>query len=215
MVSDDFPRPYAVQFPGSAVFTAVLAALGWSVRFHGLPARQGVFVIYPHTSNWDVVFLLLAKWALGIPVWFWAKQALFQVPVLSTWLRWIGGVPVNRISPHGVVGQAVQQFARARSEDRLLWLALTPEGTRKRLAGWRSGFYQTVLQTGVPLGLVSLDYGRREVSVTSFLQVSGNVDDDFRRMARAFDGVVGRNAHNASPICLLDPAVPRSETVVK
>ncbi len=215
MATDDYPGPHPVQFPGSTVVKAVLAALGWRVRFNGLPTRQGVFAIYPHTSNWDVVILLLAKWALGIPVSFWAKEALFRIPVFSTWLRWIGGIPVNRTSPHGVVAQAVAEFARACADDRLLWLALTPEGTRKRLAGWRSGFYQTVLQSGVPLGLVSLDYGHREVSVTRFLQLGGNPAVDFPRIALAFEGVVGCVAQNASPICLLDPAVPRSETVVR
>ncbi len=215
MAPDDYPGPHPVRFRRSAVVTAAMAALGWSVRFDGLPTRQGVFAIYPHTSNWDVVILVLAKWALGIPVWFWAKEALFRIPVFSPWLRWIGGVPVSRTSPHGVVGQAVQHFARARADDRLLWLALTPEGTRKRLGGWRSGFYQTVLQTGVPLGLVRLDYRRREVCVTRFLRLTGNAGVDFSRIACAFEGVVGRVAQNASPICLLDPAVPRSETVVR
>lgn len=215
MAPDDYPGPHPVRFVGSTAFRAALAAFGWSVRFDGLPTKQGVFAIYPHTSNWDVVILFSAKWALGIPVSFWAKDALFRIPLFSAWLRWIGGIPVNRTSPHGVVGQAVAQFARARVDDRLLWLALTPEGTRKRLAGWRSGFYQTVLQTGVPLGLVSLDYGRREVCVTRFVQLGGNPAVDFPRIARAFEGVVGRFAQNASPICLLDPAVPRSETVVR
>lgn len=215
MIPEDFPRPHPVQFSGSPFTKAVLAALGWRVRFDGLPSRQGVLAIYPHTSNWDVIFLLLAKSALGLPVHFWAKDALFRVPLFAPWLRWIGGVPVDRTSPHGVVAQAVQHFAQARAHERLLWLALTPEGTRKRLTGWRSGFYQTVLQTGLPLGLVRLDYGRREVTVTDFMQPAGDAGEDFARMACAFEGVVGRRAENASPICLLGASVPRSETIVR
>ncbi len=215
MSAIEFPGPPAIRLSGSRLARWILKQIGWRVQFEGLPTKQGVLVVYPHTSNWDFVILLIAKWAVGISVSFWAKDKLFRVPVFAPWLRWLGGIPVNRTSPRGTVGQAVDRFAQARSQGRYFWLALSPEGTRKRIPGWRSGFYQTALQAGVPLGLVRLDYGRCEVLAQDFIALSGNETEDFQRIANAYDGVRACIPANAAPIRLLDPGVPRSETIVK
>jgi 1-acyl-sn-glycerol-3-phosphate acyltransferase len=215
MTSSRFSKPYPVQLKGSALARWLLRRMGWSVRFEGLPALQGTLVVYPHTSNWDFVVLLVVKWAIGIPVRFWAKDKLFQVPLFGPWLRWLGGVPVVRTSSRGVVAQAVDQFAAARAQGQYFWLALAPEGTRKRIPGWRSGFYQTTMQAAVPLGLVRLDYSRRHVDVMDFIELTGDETADMNRIASIFDGVVGCIPGNAAPIRLIGPEVPRSETIVK
>lgn len=211
----EFPKPFPIRFSSSPVACWLLRGLGWRVQFEGLPAQQGVLVIYPHTSNWDFVILVLAKWAIGIPVCFWGKEKLFRLPLLGRWLRRLGGVPVNQTKSQGVVGQTVEQFVRAKAQSRYFWLTLSPEGTRKRKAGWRSGFYQTVLKAGVPLGLVRLDYARCEVAVRDFIYLTGDVVEDFKRIASVYDGVTGYIAENAAPIRLLDPSASRSETCVK
>ncbi len=215
MAAIEFSGPPAIRFSGSRLARWVLKQIGWRVKFDGLPTQQGVLVIYPHTSNWDFVILVIAKWAVGVSVSFWAKDKLFRVPMFARWLRWLGGMPVKRTSPQGSVAQAVERFAQAHSQGRYLWLALSPEGTRKRIQGWRSGFYQTALRAGVPLGLVRLDYGRCEVLAQDFILLSGDETEDFKRIACAYDGVRACIPENAAPIRPLDPAVPRSETIVK
>ncbi len=215
MTVSDFPRPFPVQFGGSAVARGLLRWLGWTVHFEGLPARQGVLAIYPHTSNWDFVVLLLVKWALGIPVRFWGKDSLFRVPLFGRWMVWLGGVPVRRTAAQGVVGETVAQLAQARAQHRYFWLALAPEGTRKHIPGWRSGFYRTTLQAGVPLGLVRVDYRLREVRALDFIRLSGDEREDFRRIAEVYAGVTGCRPAGAAPIRLLGADVPRTETIVK
>jgi hypothetical protein len=76
--------------------------------------------------------------------------------VFGRWLRWVGGVPVDRRDPRGMVGDMVDRFHRARDADEFIWLALAPEGTRSYSDHWRSGFYRVALQAGVPLGLCVL-----------------------------------------------------------
>ena len=200
---NEFPQPHPVQFAGSAFARWVLTRLGWQVKFEGLPALQGMVVVYPHTSNWDLIVLMLAKWAIGVPVYFWGKDSLFRIPLFGRWLRWLGGVPVVRSASTGVVAQAVQQFETHRDQGRYVWLGVSPEGTRKKQPGWRSGFYQTAFQAQVPLGLVRLDYARREVVALDFVMLSGDLAADLLRIAATYEGVEGFVPENAAPILLL------------
>ncbi len=189
-----------VQLRGSALATALLRAAGWHVVFDGLPAAQGVAIVYPHTSNWDFVVGILAKWSIGIPVTFWGKDSLFRVPLLGRWMRWVGGVPVDRANASGIVGQMARALKEARAEGKFLWLALAPEGTRSAGEGWRSGFYHVAVAAEVPLALVFLDYARREVGFRRFLQLSGDAAVDMAAIAQGYGAFHGRRPRHAAPI---------------
>jgi 1-acyl-sn-glycerol-3-phosphate acyltransferase len=196
-------RQRPAQFAGSRLARALLRLAGWRLLFDGLPARQGVIVVYPHTSNWDFVVGVLAKWATGVPVVFWSKDSLFRVPLLGRWLRWVGGVPVDRSGRRGLVGDMVERMRQARSHGDFLWLALSPEGTRAATPGWRSGFYRVATGAGLPVALVQLDYGRRAVGVLSCLQLGGDAATDMAEIARRLEGARGYRPHLAAPIRLI------------
>ena len=191
-----------VPLRGSPMARWLLSLWGWRVEFHGLPYRQGVVIIYPHTSNWDFVVLVLAKWAVGLPATFWGKDTLFRIPLFGRWLRWIGGKPVVRNSPQGVVGQAVEALKAAKEQGEVLWWALSPEGTRRWTPGWRSGFYQAARGADVPVGMVRIDFARKEVRVVDFVHLTGERDRDMDRFRAAFDGVVAYRPAWMSPIVL-------------
>jgi 1-acyl-sn-glycerol-3-phosphate acyltransferase len=191
-----------VQLKGSALARAVLRLAGWRLLFNGLPARQGVLIVYPHTSNWDFPVAMLAKWAVGLQVTFWGKDTLFKLPLFGRWLRWLGGVPVDRSSASGIVGQMASALTAARENGDFMWLALSPEGTRKYSAAWRSGFYHVAQQAGVPLALVYLDYREREIGVQHFLRLTGDVPTDMAAIASVLSGRSGRNPVQAAPIRL-------------
>lgn len=202
-LSRDYAPPFPVQLRGSAFARWLLNLFGWRVDFEGLPAKQGVLIVYPHTSNWDFVVLIMAKWSVGLQLSFWAKDTLFHVPLFGRWLRWVGGEPVIRNAPRGVVGQAVDALANHKAAGDYFWLGLSPEGTRKLTEGWRSGFYQTALQADVPLVLVQLDFGKKRVVANRVLNVTGDADADMQRIASMFVGVFGQNPQSASPIRLM------------
>lgn len=213
MAPAPFSHPYPVQFKGSAIARWVLARLGWKIHFEGFPALQGMVVVYPHTSNWDFIYMILVKWALGIQASFWAKDSLFKVPLFGPWLRWVGGVPVQRTSAQGQAAQAVVAFEAARAQGQRFWIGLAPEGTRKHTPGWRSGFYTVAHAAKLPLGLARLDYGRREVRITDFILLTGDRAADMARIAQVYEGVQGKVPARMAPITLLDPKVPRATTV--
>lgn len=187
---------------GSRVARALLRLAGWRLQFAGLPAWQGVIVVYPHTSNWDFVIGLLAKWALGLPARFWGKDSLFRLPLLGRFMRRVGGIAVDRSAAHGVVGGTVQQMRLARERGELFWLALAPEGTRRAMPGWRSGFYRVAVAAEVPIGVASFDYPHRLVRLTDFLMPCGDEQRDMARIAELLAGVAGRHPAQASPIRL-------------
>jgi 1-acyl-sn-glycerol-3-phosphate acyltransferase len=191
-----------VQLCGSVPAQLVLRVLGWRVAFDGLPARQGVLIIYPHTSNWDFVLGMLAKWAIGFPLAFWGKDTLFKVPLLGRWMRWVGGVAVDRHHPRGVVAQMAERMLAAREGDEFCWLALSPEGTRSYSRHWRSGFYQVALKAGVPLGLAYFDFVQRVVGVDTFIRLSGDIDADMATIAAHLGHRQGKKPHLAAPVRL-------------
>jgi 1-acyl-sn-glycerol-3-phosphate acyltransferase len=186
------------------VARALLRAAGWRVEFEDgeLPALQGVLIVYPHTSNWDFVVGLLAKWSLGLQVAFWGKASLFRLPLFGRWLRHLGGLPVERDNPQGAVGAMVDRLVAARRDGTYLWLALAPEGTRARGEHWRSGFYRVALQAGVPLGLAYFDYAQRRVGIHSFLRLSGDEAADMAAIAERIGHRVGKHPALAAPVRL-------------
>jgi 1-acyl-sn-glycerol-3-phosphate acyltransferase len=191
-----------VALQGSAVAAALLRLAGWRVAFNGLPSRQGVLIAYPHTSNWDFVVGLLAKWAIGFPVSFWGKDSLFKPFVFGRWIRWVGGVPVDRSNPRGAVGAMVERLEAAKASDQFFWLALAPEGTRSHGDHWRSGFYQVALGADVPLGLGFFDFANKVVGVDVFIKLSGDQDADMAVIAAHLAHRRGCNPDMAAPVRL-------------
>lgn len=184
----------------SSVARGLLRLFGWTVDAPGVPAEQGVILVYPHTSNWDFVIGVMAKWAIGLQLRFWGKDSLFKVPLLGQWARWIGGVAVDRSSRHGIVGDTVRQMQEAAARGERFWLAAAPEGTRSLTSGWRTGAYQVAVQAGVPVGLCYFDFERRIVSLTRFVMLTGDTDADFAAFADYLGPRVGKRPELASPI---------------
>lgn len=188
------------ELRGSALARGVLRLCGWRLGWTGLPARQGVVVVYPHTSNWDFIWAILAKWGTGFQVTFWGKDTLFRIPLFGRWLYWLGGRPVDRSSPRGAVGQMAQALGEARANDEFMWLALSPEGTRSLTPGWRTGFYNVALQAQVPVLIAYIDYGRREVGFDTCWMLSGDRERDIALFNERLAHRRGYRAALASPI---------------
>jgi 1-acyl-sn-glycerol-3-phosphate acyltransferase len=191
-----------VQLRGSVLARRMLEAAGWQIRFDGLPAQQGVAIVYPHTSNWDFPIGLLAKWAIGFAPSFWGKDSLFKLPLFGAWMRWIGGVPVDRDSPRGLVEQMVARVKQAKDSSEFFWLVIAPEGTRGYHEHWRSGFYRVAHQAAVPLALVYFDYEEKVIGFDRFIRLSGNADDDMAVIAGYLSHRRGKRPEMAAPVRL-------------
>jgi 1-acyl-sn-glycerol-3-phosphate acyltransferase len=190
-------RPQSRLSPLQRLAHAALGAVGWRIELAWPTAPRGVIIVYPHTSNWDFLLGILARGASGLPLSWVGKHTIFRWP-LGPILRWLGGIPVDRRAPHGLIDQLRAELARRD----WMWLALAPEGTRSRVEHWRSGFYHLALAAGVPLGLGYIDYGKREIGVAGYLTLTGDEAADMSRIRAAYQGKVARHPAQAGPIQL-------------
>lgn len=151
----------------------LLCILRW--RIVGvLPAEPKVVVaIAPHTSNWDFITAMAGVMALGIDVKYLMKKEAFIWP-LSTFFVWSGGVPLDRKDTKNAVDQIVTHF----QVQEKLWVAIAPEGTRKKVACWKTGFLRIARKANVPLLLVAWNYPKRELVIDCVWSVSEDVNAD-------------------------------------
>lgn len=162
----------------------MLRAAGWKLAGEIPNLPKFVVIVAPHTSNWDFVVGLAAKWALGMRVVFLGKDALFKPP-LGWFMRALGGVPVHRQTANAMVERTAQEFA-AREQ---LVLVLTPEGTRNKVDKWRSGFWHIARAADVPIVCATIDWGRREVRFGPSVKVNPDAEPaaDIARIKQWYD----------------------------
>jgi 1-acyl-sn-glycerol-3-phosphate acyltransferase len=158
-----------------------LRLIGWSLAGEIPNLPKFVIIVAPHTSNWDFPVGMFAKFALGFRATFLGKDTLFRWP-LGIVMRWLGGIPVFRHAPRNVVEQTIDHIKR---NDHVL-LVLSPEGTRKKLPAWRSGFHYVARGAGVPILPVALDYSTRTVRFFPLHQPAATVEEDLTVLGRHF-----------------------------
>jgi 1-acyl-sn-glycerol-3-phosphate acyltransferase len=180
---------------------ALLRFAGWHLEYRPPPGPKALVLFYPHTSNWDFILAMLAKWALDLPLHWAGKDSLFR-GVFGAFFRSLGGVPVNRRERTGFVGQMAEEFRRRDS----FYLGMAPEGTRSLTEGWKSGFYNLALAADVPLALAYLDFGTRRIGVTDYLALTGDEAHDIAAIAAAYAGMKGKRPELQAPIRLLGRA---------
>ena len=134
------------------------------------------------------------------------KHTLF-VPPWGWFMRWLGGIPVDRRASHSLVNQIAEQFEK--SDDLILGIA--PEGTRSKVALWKSGFYHIAVASRVPIGLGYVDFGRKLCGLGMFVVPSGNVNEDMNKIRDFYRDIRGRHPELESEPRLREETQPRME----
>ncbi len=183
--------------PLKLVARLCLTLVGWRAELPAPTEPKYVLIAAPHTSNWDLVLMLLCGLVYGLrPCWT-GKKSLFRPP-LGWLLRWLGGIPIDRSAHHNVVEQLAASFQQ---RERLV-LAMPPEGTRGRAPHWKSGFYYVARTAGVPICLGYLDYGRRRGGLGPLLRPTGDVAADMDVVRAFYADKRGRYPEKQGPVRL-------------
>lgn len=160
-----------------AIGRGVLALLGWRVTGAFPNEPRMVLIGAPHTSNWDFVVGLAAAFSIRLGFSWVGKHVLFRPP-FGWFFRWLGGIPVDRRASHGFV----QQMVRAFEQRPQFLLAMAPEGTRKAVERFKTGFYHIAVGAEVPIVLVTIDNARKAVHVGPHVTPTGDLTADMDRV---------------------------------
>ena len=168
-----------------------LRLCGWRLDLGEPPPRPFVFIGAPHTSNWDFPLMLAAVLSLRCDARWLGKDSLFRPPFGGV-MRWLGGIPVDRSSPQNLVAQ-MAGFIREHPD---VILCVPPEGTRKKVDRWRTGFYFIALEAGIPIVMTVLDADTRTIRNLGFHMPQGNADSEILEIQhkyRGFRGLIPQN----------------------
>lgn len=168
----------------------LLTLSGWKIVGDLPHERKFILAVAPHTSNWDFIVSVLVMLALNLKVTFMGKKSIFVWP-----LRWfllkIGGVPIDRQHPQGIVGQMVELF----NQSQAMILGLSPEGTRSKTKQWKTGFLIIAQQANIPIVPISLDFKKKEVKIHHPYFVKDNIDSALTEIKAEFIDVCAKNPH--------------------
>ena len=168
-----------------------MSLTGW--KFEGALPNEPKFVIIvaPHTSNWDFPVGLAALFAIGFRISFLGKHTIFKWP-LGIFMRWLGGIPVERSVSRDRVAESVAAFNAAEA----LILVIAPEGTRKLVPRWKTGFYHVAHGASVPIVPIAFDFGRKTIAIKPPFRTTGDAEADLPKIKEFFRDAVARHPEN-------------------
>jgi 1-acyl-sn-glycerol-3-phosphate acyltransferase len=150
--------------------------------------KKCIVIVVPHTADVDFFIALLVRGIMNVEINFVGKKELFAFP-FGYYFRSVGGAPLDRSGGKNNVDATVEVF----NKREIFRLALSPEGTRKKVTELRTGFYYIALKANVPVIPVALDYGKKEVRVGLPISVTGNFEEDMKIILPFFKGAKGKN----------------------
>lgn len=165
-----------------------LKMIGWRKEGSLPHIPKYVIILAPHTSNWDLPIGLAIAFALKLRGYWLGKDDLFRWP-FHGFFRWLGGIPINRSKSSDVVVQMVQVF----KEWENFTMVLTPEGTRKKVTYWKSGFWHIARCANVPIVLAFLDYLRKAGGGGSVFYPTGDIEADMEYIRAFYAMVTGKH----------------------
>jgi len=160
----------------------------WKV-IGSLPSNEKyVIAVVPHSSYFDLIIAVLIRTYSGLKIKFIGKKELFN-PITSFFFKFLGGIPVDRSKNTNLVDEVVNLF----NQNEIQILAIAPEGTRKKVKKWKSGFYYIALNANLPILMVSFDYIKKEVKINKKFYPTGDINKDFIELEKKVSDVISRN----------------------
>ena len=152
----------------------ILKYFNWSIQGAIPSDKRVVVVVGPHTSNWDGILGVATLAGLDAKISFIGKHTVFKYLGLGAFLRYMGGIPVDRSKPGGIIRDALDQL---KNIDCSL-IAMAPEGTRSKVKEWKTGFLRIAKELNTKIILASIDFSKKEILLgKAFSPTGDNVKD--------------------------------------
>ena len=161
---------------------------GWTIKGMVPDEERIVIIAAPHTSNWDFVLAMLAIFGLNIKLRWLGKHSIFK-PGFKIFFKWLGGIPVYRDNPSNLIDNVVKIVKKEKS----IVIAMTPEGTRKKVKRWKTGFLRIAKQTHSKILLISIDAPTKSIEIGKVFNPTGNSEDDLAFIQKYYSSFRGIN----------------------
>ncbi len=182
-----------------ALARKILAHYGWEIIGTKAPEQIAVILEAPHTSMWDFIIGWLYYEAVGGHLKIMAKKELFFWP-LNRVLRWMGAFPIDRSHPaRSVISTIHAMESVGEGED--FHMVLCPEGTRKPVAHWKTGYHTIASRAGCAVYLSTIDWGRKQVGIFQRYELLGNSREDVERIQQIYGSKGFTGKHPERYIC--------------
>ena len=165
--------------------------LGWKLAGSFPKVDKCIFIVVPHTSWVDFFLGLLIRKVFNEEINYIGKASLFKPP-FGWFFRWTGGTPIDRSKNSDTVKATAKLF----TERKIFRLALSPEGTRKKVTTWKTGFYFIAKEAKVPIVLVAFDFGKKQIKLSEPHWPTADKEADFETYMSFFKGVKGKIPEN-------------------
>ena len=162
---------------------AILNVFGWQVVGSIPNIKRVLIIVAPHTSNWDFVFAMAAVLGLNLRVRWLGKHTIFK-PGVVWFMRWLGGIPTNREQPEDIV----QYVANLSNREEGVAIGLAPEGTRKKVTRWKTGFLRIAKLLDCPILLITLDFQGKNFVIGDLYQPTGDSEADLTAIKHYYSG---------------------------
>jgi 1-acyl-sn-glycerol-3-phosphate acyltransferase len=188
---------FVTRYVFKLIYCVCFKLAGWR-KSPSIPEGAGITIAAPHTSNWDFVFALGAALLSNVKIYFSIKENWCRKPLIGRFVMWLGAIPIDRSS--GAQGQVdkIRNFVLAHREQRIFFL-FTPEGTRRKVERWKTGFYHVAQGSGLPIFLAKVDYLNKEAGVFHTFHLTGDKDEDIQAIQESYKGICGRVPANQYP----------------
>lgn len=175
-----------------AIANVCMKLAGWRIdTIDPMSKPPAILISAPHTSNWDFALMISTALHLRIEMRWMGKHTLFKQP-FSGLMHWMGGIPINRNSASNAVKQTIEKF----EHDPELIVVIPPEGTRKKVNEWKTGFYHIACGAKVPIIMVAIDGKNKSMRFLGEFTPTGDISADLPLIQHYFDDIVGVIAGN-------------------
>ena len=83
----------------------------------------------------------------------------------------------------------VDAMAEMLIKNKNMAIVVTPEGTRKAVKKWKTGFYHVALKANVPIALGYMDYAKKEAGVGKIIYPTGDRIADLTEIVNFYKNV--------------------------
>lgn len=179
----------------AAAHILVVRFLGWSISGDRPPEKRVMILGAPHTSNLDFFLTLALIHHFKLPLRYLIKDSVINGP-LGPLVRSLGGIPVDRSKANNLVDSMV---AAIKDQDEIA-MGVLPEGTRKYVDYWKSGFYWIALGADIPIYPVRVNGPEKHLDMGHRFDLSGDIEADVALLAEHFGDVKGVKPENGGPV---------------